>query len=56
MIDALTTQNSELRTTLIKSSEKSENNESSPMEIDSEKDELVILRSFSLTCHFIGCV
>lgn len=41
MIDALTTQNSELRTMLIKSSEKSENNESSPMEIDSEKDELM---------------
>uniref|UniRef100_K1QLA8 Golgin subfamily A member 2 n=1 Tax=Magallana gigas TaxID=29159 RepID=K1QLA8_MAGGI len=41
MIDALTTQNSELRTMLIKSSEKSENNESSPMEVDSERDELI---------------
>lgn len=50
MIDALTTQNSELRTMLIKSSEKSENNESSPMEVDSEKDELVILHSLNLTC------
>lgn len=41
MIDALTSQNSELRTMLIKSSEKSENNESSPMEVDSERDELI---------------
>lgn len=43
MIDALTTQNSELRTMLIKSSEKVGNNGLSPMEVDTEKDELVIL-------------
>jgi hypothetical protein len=42
MIDALTTQNSELRTMLIKSSEKTTNN-GSPMEVDNERDEVVIL-------------
>ncbi|XP_048774696.2 golgin subfamily A member 2-like isoform X2 [Ostrea edulis] len=41
MIDALTTQNSELRTMLIKSSEKVGNNGLSPMEVDTEKDELI---------------
>ena len=43
MIDALTTQNSELRTMLIKSSEKPDNSESSPMEVDNDREELVIL-------------
>nr|XP_022325623.1 golgin subfamily A member 2-like isoform X2 [Crassostrea virginica] len=41
MIDALTTQNSELRTMLIKSSEKPDNNESSPMEVDNDREELL---------------
>lgn len=41
MIDALTTQNSELRTMLIKSSERDEKDESAPMEVDNDKEELI---------------
>ncbi|XP_062616382.1 golgin subfamily A member 2-like [Saccostrea cucullata] len=41
MIDALTTQNSELRTMLIKSSERDDKDESAPMEVDNDREELI---------------